>query len=91
MLEIKVKTLEIELTLPMYEDERSLVKQISTFKSRLQDAAGALGVTVDDIYLDESTGNIVVRLETIEGDRFVGSFRINTWIERVAKKFLRYE
>lgn len=88
---VKIKAIEISIECPIYHDEVSLTRQLNTFKKYLVQSSEELGVTVEDFYLDESTGSFVVRLESIEGDKFVGQFRLTTWVERTARKHLTYE
>lgn len=88
---LQIKAVEISMLRPSYFDERSLVNNISAFRRDLESASGEIGVCVDDIYLDESTGDIVVRFEIPDPSEFVGQYRLTAWITRVAKKHLKYD
>jgi hypothetical protein len=57
----------------------------------MEESSANIGVTIEDIYLDESTGEFVVRFEITDSTEFVGQYRLTAWMNRIAKKHLRYE
>jgi len=87
----KIKAVEISILKPAYFDERSLVNNVSAFKRDFESTSSSIGVSVEDIYLDDATGEIVVRFEIIDENEFVGQYRLIKWVTRVGKKHLRYD
>lgn len=90
-IKVKIKAVEISLSRPSYFDEKSLMNNISAFRRDMEESSANIGVTVEDIYLDESTGDFAVRFEIIDSDEFVGQYRLTAWMNRIAKKHLIYE
>jgi hypothetical protein len=88
---LKIKAVEISLLKPAYFDERSLINNISAFRRDMEESSANIGVTIEDIYLDESTNEFVVRFEITDSEEFVGQYRLTAWMSRIAKKHLKYE
>jgi hypothetical protein len=57
----------------------------------MEESSANIGVTIEEIYLDESTGDFVVRFEITDSEEFVGQYRLTAWMNRIAKKHLKYD
>ena len=88
---VTIKALEVSIPIPAYVSEKGLVNNMNVFINDLKVAAGNMGVAIEEVYLDESTGTFVIRMEITDISEFAGQHRICAWIARVAKKHLKYE
>jgi len=88
---VTIKALEVSIPIPAYISEKALVNNMNVFINDLKIAANNMGVAIEEVYLDESTGTFVIRMEITDISDFAGQHRICVWITRVAKKHLKYE
>jgi hypothetical protein len=88
---LKIKAIEVSMEIPSYFDEKSLINNMTAFRNDIEASSGNVGVIVEDIYLDESTGEFVLRFEITDVDDFVGQYRLVAWLNRIAKKHIKYE
>jgi hypothetical protein len=91
MKKTKVKSLEIEVRRPDVYDDKAFVAQVNILKKKVIETSDEMGVYLDDVYLDESTGQLVFKFEVMDGDDFVGQYRISAWMERLVVKYFTYE
>ena len=88
---IRIKAIEVSMEIPSYFDEKSLMNNMTAFRNDIEASSGNVGVLVEDIYLDESTNEFVIRFEITDVDDFVGQYRLVAWLNRIAKKHIKYE
>ena len=88
---LRIKAIEVSMEIPSYFDEKSLMNNMTAFRNDIEASSGNVGVLVEDIYLDESTNEFVIRFEITDVDDFVGQYRLVAWLNRIAKKHIKYE